>query len=60
VSDEIPPDRVLPCGCFIRALILDGVRTVTIAPCKVSCVNYRNTLSLAEAVHRSVTYEQAP
>lgn len=46
---------MLPCGCVMRASIEDGVRTITYIPCKLSCENYRNTLTLAEGAGLPVT-----
>lgn len=46
--DEIPPDDVLPCGCILRASLVEGTRTLTVIPCKQSCRNYRNLLGMAE------------
>lgn len=46
-SDSIPSDEVLPCGCVLRCAVVEGVNTLTLIPCRQSCVNYRNALGLA-------------
>ena len=48
MMSDIPPDEVLPCGCIIRCSIVNGVKTLTYIPCRQTCVNYRNTLGLAD------------
>lgn len=48
MSVEIPPDEVLPCGCLLRCSVVeDGVKTLTIIPCRPSCKNFNNALDLA-------------
>ena len=57
---DIPPDTVLPCGCILRCAVIDGTNTLTLIPCRQSCINYRNALGLAAEYDRPVTYRQAP
>lgn len=47
-NEPIPPDEVLPCGCVLRCAVVEGVNTLTLIPCRLSCVNYRNALGLAD------------
>lgn len=47
MSEPIPADVVLPCGCLIRCAVIDGVNTLTISPCRPSCRNLANALELA-------------
>ena len=58
-SDSVPEPDLLPCGCFITYAIVDGVRTMTYAPCKPSCVNYRNALGLTADADLPVKYRRA-
>lgn len=48
MTEVIPPDEVLPCGCVIRCAIIDDVKTVMYIPCEQTCVNYLNALGLAD------------
>ena len=57
---SIPPDEVLPCGCVLRCAVIDGVNTLTLIPCRTSCVNYRNALGLADETGTNVEYRHAP
>jgi hypothetical protein len=57
---DIPPDTVLPCGCILRCSIEAGVNTLTVIPCKLSCVHYRNMLGLADERDVPVTYKEMP
>jgi hypothetical protein len=47
-DEPIPPDEVLPCGCIMRCAVIDGVNTLTVIPCRVTCRNYQNMLGLAD------------
>lgn len=38
---EIPEPDVLPCGCVITYTIVDGVKTMTMSPCRTSCDSVR-------------------
>lgn len=60
MTDEIPPDDVLPCGCVLRCAIVDGVRYMTYVPCRVSCPHYLNMLDLAAQRGVPVEYHRAP
>ena len=60
VVSAVPPDEVLPCGCVLRCAVVGGVNTLTIIPCRLSCVNYRNTIGLAADYDVPVKYRQAP
>lgn len=57
---DIPPDEVLPCGCFVRCIISDGVNTVVIIPCKQDCPNYHDMIGMALEDGLPVEYHQAP
>lgn len=57
----IPPDEVLSCGCVLRCGFgIDGTRILTLIPCRSTCQNYRNALSLAAEAGRPVEYREAP
>ena len=45
-SDDIPPDELLPCGCLLRYTVVDGVKTMTISPCRMNCRTLADTLRL--------------
>jgi hypothetical protein len=60
-SDSIPPDEVLPCGCVLRCAVVDeGVRTLTLIPCRTSCVNYRKVLRLTAEKGITPEFRRAP
>lgn len=55
MSDQMPPDELLPCGCLLKCSVVDGVKTLTYIPCKETCVHYRATLRLAQETKTPVT-----
>lgn len=59
MADAIPPDEVLPCGCVLRCAVVDGTNTLTLIPCRTTCVNYRNALGLAADKGIAPEYRQA-
>lgn len=58
--DDIPPDEVLPCGCVVRCIISDDVRTLVIIPCTQGCPNYHDMIEMALEDDLPVEYRQAP
>jgi hypothetical protein len=55
MSDPIPADELLPCGCLLKCSVVDGVNTLTYIPCSQTCVHYLNTIDLAQDANKPVT-----
>jgi len=56
----IPPDEVLPCGCIIRCSIEDEVRTITVIPCRDTCIHYQTLIEMGTEMFRTIEYRVAP
>jgi hypothetical protein len=48
MSEELPPDDVLPCGCIARCRIVEGRKEFQLIPCKLSCKNLQIALEMAK------------
>jgi hypothetical protein len=55
-----PEDVVLPCGCFIKCVVVDGRNEMQISPCRMNCINLQNAIGLAEEKPVPVEYRYAP
>ena len=45
---------ILPCGCIIKALVIDGVNTVQYYPCSETCSNYADAIELARKGNKPI------
>jgi hypothetical protein len=63
VADEpmsdCPDDEVQPCGCLLRFAVVDGVRTMTVSPCRLGCPNLASALALADEMGKNVEFRRA-
>ncbi|HSS11159.1 MAG TPA: hypothetical protein VLL25_14830 [Acidimicrobiales bacterium] len=57
---ETPDDVVLPCGCLIRCVVVEGVNQLRISPCQTGCRNLANALDLAAQQGKPVEYRTGP
>lgn len=56
---DVPAPTTLPCGCFIRAEIVDGVNTLFFSPCSPDCQNLHFALNLAYEKDTGVSYRHS-
>lgn len=49
---------VLPCGCVMECLVVDGVNTMKYAPCKLTCKYFLYTVSEMKAQEKPVEYRE--
>ena len=45
---DTPADDLLPCGCLLRYSVVDGVKTMTVSPCRMNCPNLIDTLKMGQ------------
>ena len=50
----LPPDVVLPCGCYLTHHVEGGANVLQMAPCHIDCANLRDLLELAAAGDKPV------
>ncbi len=60
VSDDVPPDQVLPCGCLLRCVIAEEGKILKFFPCKETCNNVTMLMFMAKEKGIPVDYQDYP
>jgi hypothetical protein len=55
---DTPDLTVLPCGCVMECLYIDGVPTMKYAPCKLTCEYYLYTINGMKADNKPIEYRE--